>query len=185
MTRKRRFGTMAALWTMTMVTVLALATPAGAVMTGPCSGSATFSNGTVVDGAQPLSVISVIPEKDDVSYSGQIDIAPPDDEIPFSGSMQARVAGLMNIPLASWSGETEDVSAAGVYTYEAPGWVPRGTGEINVVGTHDHNGTVCSVSVNMTLEGSPGAIAIIAATGTALFFAGVVAAGVKKTGVGP
>jgi len=169
---------------MTMITVVALATPAGAVMTGPCSGSAVFSNGTVVDGAQPLSVISVIPEKDVVSYTGQIDISPPDDEIPFSGSMQAKVAGIANIPLASWSGETDDVSVGGVYTYEAPSWVPRGTGEINVVGDHDHNGTLCSVSVNVTLEGSPGAVAIIAATGTALFFAGVMAAGFKKTGVG-
>lgn len=182
MTRKRRFGAMAALCTLTMVSVLAFASPAGAVMNGPCSGTATFSNGTVVDGAQPLSVISVIPEKDAVAYTGQIDIAPPDDEIPFSGSMQAKVAGIANIPLATWSGETDDVSVSGVYTYEAPSWVPRGTGEINVVGDHDHNGILCSVSVNMTLEGSPGAVAVIAATGTALFFAGVMAAGVKKKG---
>lgn len=175
---------MATLCMMTMVTVVALASPAGAVMTGPCAGSATFSNGTIVDGAQALSVISLIPEKDAVAYTGQIDISPPDDEIPFSGSMSAKVAGFINLPLATWGGETDDVSASGVYTYEAPSWIPRGTGHINVVGDHDHNGTLCSVSVNMTLDGSPGAAAIIAATGTALFFAGMIAAGVKKKGPG-
>jgi hypothetical protein len=167
-----------------MLIMAALASPASAIVTDGCSGSAKFSNGTEVNAAQSLSIVSVIPEKDDnVEYTGMIDVPPPDEPVPFSGNITAEVAGLGSIPVASWADTTEENSQSGIYTYEAPGWVPRGTGEILVKATHTQQGKTCVAEVKMTLEGSPGAVAVIAATGTAVAGAGVVGAGFKKKGV--
>lgn len=184
MVRRRRFGTLLVLGAAAMLIMAALASPASAIVTDGCTGTAEFSNGTEVNAAQSLSIVSVIPEKDDmVIYTGMIDVPTPDEPVPFNGGIQAEVAGFATIPVASWSDTTEENSAAGTYKYEAPSWVPRGTGEINVTAKHTQQGKTCVAQVKMTLEGSPGAVAIIAATGTVVAGAGVIGAGVKKKGV--
>jgi hypothetical protein len=184
MVRRRKLSAFLVLGTTTLLLVSALASPASAIVTDGCSGNAKFSNDTTVDASQSLSIVSVIPEKDDdVRYTGMIDVPPPDEPVPFSGGIVAKVAGFLPIQVASWSDTTEENSQSGVYTYEAPDWVPRGTGEITVEATHTQQGKTCVATVKMTLEGNPGAAAIVAATGTAVAGAGVVGAGMKKKGV--
>lgn len=184
MVRRRRIGTMVVLGAATTLFFAALTAPVSAIVTDGCSGSAEFSNGTEVNAAQSLSIVSVIPAKDDdVKYTGMIDVPPPEDPVDFVGGIVARVAGFVPITVASWSGTTEENSRSGVYMYEAPDWVPRGTGEILLEASHTQQGKHCMASVKMTLEGNPGAAAIVAATGTAVAGAGVLGAGVKKKGV--
>jgi len=182
MARIRRFGALIVLGTITVFTVTALATPAYGIVSGPCTGSASFSNGAVVTAEQPLDPPTVIPDMDNVSYQGSIDITPPDDPIPFSGGLNAEVAGIGSIPVVSWGGETVEISDSGSYIYEVPSWVPRGTGEILLTVNHQQGGAECTGQVKVTLEGDPGAAAIIAGVGTLVFGAGVIGAGVKKKG---
>lgn len=183
MAPKRRFGVLIVLGAMMILAIAALSTPAGAVVSGPCTGSAEFSNGVKITAEQPLDPATVIPAQDSVFYQGSIDIPAPDDPIPFEGGMNAEVAGLGSIPIITWGGETKEVSASGTYIYEVPSWVPKGTGEILLTASHAQGGADCTGQVKVTIEGDPGAAAIIAATGTALFGAGVIGAGFKKKGV--
>ncbi len=183
MTRRRRLSALVVLGTMTVFVATALSTPAGAVVNGPCTGSAVFSTGATITAEQPLDPATVIPDADSVLYQGSINISPPDEPIPFEGGISAEIAGLGRFPVANWGGETEEVSDSGTYVYEVPSWVPRGTGEILLSANHAQGGAECFGQVKVTLEGDPGAAAIIGATGTVLFFAGTLAAGVKKKGV--
>jgi len=182
MAGKRRIGGLIVLGTITVFTVAALATPAYGIVSGPCTGSASFSNGAVITAEQPLDPATVIPDADNVTYQGSIDIPPPGDPIPFIGGLSAEVAGIGSIAIVQWGGETAEVGAQGSYLYEVPSWVPRGTGDILLTATHSQGGADCTAQVKVTLEGSPGAAAIIAGVGTAVFFAGVIGAGVKKKG---
>jgi len=182
MARKRKLGALIVLGTITVFTVAALATPAYAIVSGPCTGSASFSNGAIITAEQPLDPATVIPDMDNVSYQGSIDISPPSDPIPFSGGLNAEVAGIGSIPVVQWGGTTVEVSDSGSYVYEVPSWVPRGTGDILLTATHTQGGADCTGQVKVTLEGNPGAIAIIAGVGTAVFFAGVIGSGFKKKG---
>jgi len=182
MAGKRRIGGLIVLASITVFTVAALATPAYGIVSGPCTGSASFSNGAVITAEQPLDPATVIPDADNVTYQGSIDIPVPDDPIPFSGGINAEVAGIGSIPVATWGGTTVEVSDSGSYIYEVPSWVPRGTGDILLTADHTQGGAECTGQVKVTLEGDPGAAAIIAGVGTAVFFAGVIGAGVKKKG---
>lgn len=182
MARGRRIGALVVLGTMTVLTLATLSSPAGAVVSGPCSGSVEFSNGETITAEQPLDPATVIPTKDNAFYEGSISIPPPDDPIPFEGGLNAEVAGIGTVPIVSWGGETVEVSASGTYIYEVPSWVPAGTGDILLTASHQQGGAECTGQVKVTLEGDPGAAAIIAATGTVLFGAGVVGAGFKKKG---
>ena len=183
MVRIRRIGAVIVLGTMTVLTVATLSSPAGAVVTGPCSGSVEFSNGVTIRAEQPLDPASVIPAQDSAIYQGLIDIPVPDEPIPFEGGLSAEVAGLGTIPVVGWGGETVEVSASGTYIYEVPSWVPKGTGDILLTASHQQGGAECTGQVKVTIEGDPGAAGIIAATGTVLFGAGVIGAGFKKKGV--
>ncbi|MCL1593340.1 MAG: hypothetical protein M3132_03180 [Actinomycetia bacterium] len=186
MTRKRKFGAVGVLATMIMLSVGVLASPAGAVVDGPCTGFAFFSTEaggpTVaeIDATQSLSIVTVVPDKASVDYIGAIDMPEPSDPVSFVGGISANVAGVGSINMFDWNGETVEIFAEGNETYDVPGWVPRGTGEILVTATHQQGGTTCVAEVNVTLDGSPGAAAIIAATGTLVFGAGTIGAGFKR-----
>lgn len=182
MVRTRRFAALFVLGTVTVATVALIATPAYGIVTGPCGGSVSFSNGAVIFAAQPLDPATAIPDMDNALYEGSIDIPPPDEPIPFSGGLSAEVAGFRTFTFIQWGGTTEEVSETGSYPYEVPAWVPRGTGEILLTANHQQGGAECAGSVKVTLEGDPGAAAIIAAVGTLVFGAGVISAGVKKKG---
>ena len=169
------FGTIAVLW------LVALAIPASAeVVEGPCTGSVTFSDGTVVTQATPIDQTVVVPTADTVTYSGDTTLAPPSEPVPFSGGVDVRLP-FGGWTVVDWEGETQEVSIAdGSYAYSVPSFVPRGTGGLEVTATHVQQGQTCTVVVTLALEGDPGTPAILAATGTAVFLAGVVGAGFKK-----
>ncbi len=184
MFRRRRIYALGVLGGTVMLMVAAMAAPASAeVIQGPCTGSAQFSNGAFADQSTPLDDVIEVPDQDTVIYAGDTTLSPPDEEEPFSGDVSVRLPIGGSWVVVSWPvppGETESVSDAGVYTYEVPGFVPRGTGGLEVTAFHTQRGQTCVVAVSMSLEGSPGPAAIIGATGTIVFAAGVAGAGLRK-----
>ncbi len=176
---RRRTASLVLLGTITIFLVVGLAPPAGAeVFQGGCTGSAAFSDGTTVTESTPLSQVVIVPDGDTVEYEGSINLPPPDDEVPFSGGVSVRLP-LVSWTVVDWSDETVEVSDAGTYTYEVPGFVPRGV-QLEVSATHTQQGQTCLVAVTMKLDGDPGAAALIGATGTVVFGAATIGAGVKK-----
>jgi hypothetical protein len=162
------------------LTMATLASPASAeVIEGPCTGSAAFSNGAVVTESQPIDQVVKVPDGDTVEYAGSVNIPEPAEPIPFEGGIDVRLP-INGATVVSWSGETLEVSDSGEYTYTLPSYIPRGTGGLEVTARHSQGGVTCIVVVTMAVEGSPGAPALIGATGTIVFFAGVVGSGFKK-----
>ncbi len=183
MKRKRKLGTVLVLGTITLLMMSTLASPAtAAVIEGPCTGSATFSNGVVVTESQPIDQVVKVPDGDTVQYTGSVNIPAPAEPIPFDGGITVRlpVGGVTIVP---WSGETLEVSDSGEYTYTLPSAIPHGTGGLEVTARHSQGGVTCIVVVTMAVEGSPGTAALIGAVGTLVFGAGVIGAGFKKGGL--
>lgn len=179
MRHKRRTASTLLLGTITIFWVVGLAPPAGAeVIQGGCTGSAVFSDGTTVTESTPLSQVVIVPEEDSVVYQGSINLPPPDSEEPFSGGVDVRLPRF-NWTVVPWSGETLEVSDSGSYTYDVPGFVPRGV-QLEVSAVHSQRGQTCAVAVTMKLDGDPGAAALIGATGAVVFGAATIGAGVKK-----
>jgi len=174
-------GRSAALGGLAVMWLLAFAAPAfGEVIEGPCTGSVTFSDGTVVTQATPIDQTVIVPDGDTVVYSGDTTLSPPAEPVPFSGGVDVRLP-FGGWTVVDWEGDTQEVSITdGTYAYSVPGFVPRGTGGLEVTATHVQQGQTCTVAVTLALEGDPGTAAIIGATGTVVFLAGVVGAGVKK-----
>jgi len=176
---KRRTASLVLLGTITMFSAVGLVAPANAeVFQGGCTGSAVFSDGTTVTESTPLSEVVVVPEEDSVVYQGSINLPPPDEEVPFSGAVSVRLPRF-NWAVVSWEDTTEEVSAGGTYSYEVPGFVPRGV-QLEVSASHTQQGQTCDVAVTMKLDGDPGAAAIISATGMVVFAVGTLGAGIKK-----
>ncbi|MEZ5174792.1 MAG: hypothetical protein R2823_01115 [Acidimicrobiia bacterium] len=183
---RRRWQAMGILAGTVLLTVGVLAAPASAeVIQGPCTGSATFENGVTVTESTPLSTVVEVPPEGDVDYTGSTHLSEPPEEEAFSGSVSLELDMGVSFAIVSWPdppGETKLTEKAGTYTYEVPGWIPRGTGPIKVTATHTQRGQVCTVAFNATIEGSPGAAAAVATGLTAAAGAGTVAAGIKKKG---
>ena len=163
----------------------AIAAPAGAeVIQGPCVGFADFSNGTSVTESTPISVVNKVPLEDEVVYGGDTTLEPPEEEESFSGNVTVRLPLQQDWTVVRWpdppDAKTKEVAAAGTYAYEVPSWVPKGTGGLEVTAYHSQRGQECAVAVTMTVDGSPGPVAIIGATGTAVFAAGVIGSGFKR-----
>jgi hypothetical protein len=180
-TMRRRNSALALLGAITLLWVAAMAAPAsGEVISGDCTGDATFSDGTRVDEMTPLSTTVVIPDGDTVTYNGSINKDKPSDPVRFDGGIDVRLP-FGGFTVVTWGGDTEEVSITnGTYTYEVPSFVPRGTGDLEVTATHTQLGQTCVVAVTMSVEGDPGPAAIIGLTGTTLFAIGVLGAGFKK-----
>lgn len=182
MQRRRRTASLLVLGVLAALWIGVLAAPAGAeVRRGGCTGAASFSNGVVVTESQPIDQVVLVPDKDTVFYTGSINLPPPDEAVPFNGGVNVKLP-LGSWTVVTWAGETEEVSAEGTHTYEVPSYVPRGTGGLEVTAAHKQQGQDCLVAVTMALEGDPGVEAIVAAAGAAVFFAGTMAAGIKKKG---
>jgi len=176
---RRKAASLVLLGTITVFWVIGVAGPANAeVFQGKCTGSANFTNGPTVTESTPLSTVVVVPEKDAVLWTGNINLPPPSEEKPFFGAVSVRLPRF-NWAVADWSGDTVKVSDSGTYTYEVPGFVPRGV-QLEVTASHTQLGQTCVVAVTMKLAGDPGAAAIISATGTVVFFAATLGAGAKK-----
>jgi hypothetical protein len=167
-----------------MLTAL-LAAPAGAEVTrGSCIGEAEFPSKTadrVLTADRPRSSVFLVPKDETVGYSGALgDGAQPfDTPVPFEGGISVQLPRT-TWQIVSWGGESTQVSADGVYTYSVPSFVPAGTGEFEVTGWHKQGDFDCAVVVTVALDGEPGPAALVAAAGTVVFGAGVLAAGSKK-----
>ena len=185
MYRRKRLAALGVLGGMVMLMVASLAAPASAeVIQSGCSGSATFSNGVTVTESTPLSEVFEVPDKDDnVMYTGMINLPPADEPEPFSGDVSVRLPLGQSWVAANWPvppGETESVSDAGTYSYEVPGFVPRGTGGLEVTAFHQQRGVTCEVAVSLALAGDPGPAAWVGTAGTIVFGLGVGAAGSRR-----
>ena len=182
--RRRPVATFIVLGTMTMLSMTALAGPASAeVIEGPCTGSATFSGPITVTESQPLSEVTIVPEADTVQYLGNLNIPPPDDPAPFAGGIDVDLPPpLGGWTVATWNGDTVEVSDSGSYAYSVPSYVPRGTGGLTVTARHTQQGTTCIVAVTMALEGSPSTAAFIGAIAAIVFGIGTFGAGFQSGG---
>lgn len=179
MANRRKMASALLLGTITMLWAAGLAAPANAeVYEGSCTGSATFTNGTKVTESQPIDEVVLVPEKDSVQWEGNTHLDPPSDEVPFFGNVSVALPRF-NWVVADWEGDTKEVKDDGSYSYEVPGFVPRGV-QFEVTGEHTQQGQTCVVAVTMKVEGERGPEAIIAATGTAVFALATLGAGVKK-----
>ncbi len=167
-----------------MLTAL-LAAPASAEVTrGSCIGHADFPSKTsdkVLTADRPRSSVFLVPKTETVAYAGALSegAQPFDSPIPFEGGISVQLPRT-TWQIVSWGGESTQVSAEGVYTYSIPSFVPAGTGEFEVTGWHKQGDVDCAVVVTVALDGEPGPAALVAAAGTVVFGAGVLAAGSKK-----
>ncbi|GMQ92882.1 MAG: hypothetical protein BMS9Abin12_0359 [Acidimicrobiia bacterium] len=176
---RRKAASLVLLGTITAFWVVGLAAPANAeVFQGKCTGSAAFTDNTTVTESTPLSKVVVVPEKDTVQWAGNINLPAPPNEVPFFGAVSVRLPRF-NWAVADWDGDTVEVSDSGAYTYEVPGFVPRGV-QLEVTASHTQLGQTCVVAVTMKLAGSPGAAAIISAIGALVFGVATLGAGVKR-----
>lgn len=184
--RRKTATTLSALVLGMMLTML-LAAPAGAeVVRGECTGFAEFpsknSDKTLV-AERPASDVFLVPKEETVVYAGTLaeGAAPLDNPISFEGGVRVQ-APLSSWQVVGWGGETTQVSADGTYSYSVPSWVPAGAGELEVTAWHRQGDADCEVVVTVQLDGDPGPAALVAAAGTVVFGAGVLAAGTKKGG---
>jgi hypothetical protein len=146
-------------------------------LTGPCTGSATLSNGVVIDPAVS-SGLFVVPLDGEADYEGTI-TAPVPTPRTISGSV--KVATPPGIPEFGWTWSDDDATetaAAGTVDWNLPTWMPRDV-TFTVRGVHQDAGVACEATVTVAVEGgvfdSP--TTYVALAGTLLAGAGVVAAG--------
>lgn len=182
--RRNTSVTLAGLMLGMMLTVL-LAAPAGAEVTrGACVGQAEFPSKTsdrVLTADRSRSDVFLVPKEETVAYAGALSegAQPFDSPVPFEGGISIQLPRT-TWQIISWGGESTQVSSDGLYTYSVPSFVPAGTGEFEVTGWHQQGDIDCAVVVTVALDGEPGPAALVAAAGTVVFGAGVLAAGSKK-----
>jgi hypothetical protein len=168
-----------------MMLVVVLAAPAaGEVTRGTCTGFAEFpSKATDANlvAERPVSDVFLVPKEETVVYAGTL--APGAETlpspVPFKGGVSVQTP-FNSWQVVSWGGETVEVDADGTYSYSVPSWVPAGVGELQVTASHQQGDVDCEVIVTVQLDGDPGPAALVAAAGTVVMGAGVLAAGVKK-----
>lgn len=168
-----------------MMLALLLAAPAGAeVVRGECTGFAEFPSKTsdrTLVAERPVSDVFLVPKEETIVYAGTIEEGAQelDSPVPFEGGVAVSTP-FNSWQVATWGGESAEVAAEGTYTYSVPSWVPAGAGEIQVTASHQQGDTDCEVIVTVQLDGDPGPAALVAAAGTVVMGAGVLAAGSKK-----
>ena len=167
-----------------MMLVLLVAPAAGEVTRGTCTGFAEFpSKATDANlvAERPVSDVFLVPKEETVVYAGTL--APGAETlpspVPFKGGVSVQTP-FNSWQVVSWGGETVEVDADGTYSYSVPSWVPAGVGELQVTASHQQGDVDCEVIVTVQLDGDPGPAALVAAAGTVVMGAGVLAAGVKK-----
>ena len=141
---------------------------------GPCTVSASLSNGTVVDPSASGGVYTV-PHKGSANYTGSI--AQPTTPRAHNGSVKVSTPPLVpSINLKDPWGEPDavTVSDSGTVTWDIPSWVPGGV-EFTVSGSHNDGGLLCKGSIVVKLDGNitSGALGWVAIIGTVLTALGV------------
>ncbi|MDJ0925885.1 MAG: hypothetical protein QNJ77_15145 [Acidimicrobiia bacterium] len=139
------------------------AVPAGATVTGPCDGSATWP-----DAKPPIEVVAsqlapgevvIIPLEGDVSWTGAIAIPPPSEARDTSGNVKVKVPfPVGTITVGTWATSGTKVDNSGTYEYEFPS-ILSGF-EVTVTGEHwegnlsQSGPPTCSGEVTLALEGT-------------------------------
>ena len=168
-----------------MMMAVLLAAPAGAeVVRGDCAGFAEFPSKTsdqALVAERPRADVFLVPKSETITYFGTIKegAVPFESPVPFEGGV-AVATPFNNWQVVTWGGETAQVSSEGTYTYSVPSWIPAGAGELEVTTWHQQGDADCEVIVSVQLDGDPGPAALVAAAGTVVMGAGVLAAGSKK-----
>jgi len=172
-----------------LLTVLFLgvvAIPASAEITkGSCTGQATFPSkptDSQLTAERPRDEVFDVPEADSVQYSGNLGpgAEPSEEPLSFEGGLVLSLPRF-SFQVKGWEGDTKDVEAGGVYTYEVPDFVPRGTGALELTGWHSQEGYPdCEGVVTLSFQGERGIAPLIAGGVTALAGAGLLAAGRRK-----
>jgi hypothetical protein len=161
--------------------LVSLAAPAGAVISGGCTGEGTLAKGTKASGKGPFAAESIpaskvitIPLKDSVTWSGSVPV--PATKRNISGFVAVKLPWpISGFDIDTWGGPSSRVANNGVKDYELPSVLPRGT-VFQVYGAHhDANGKDCAGFVLLKIEGgafdSPlTAIALAITVGLALMF---------------
>lgn len=141
------------------------ASPAGAVINGPCDAGANL-DGEDVDAVVDVNTAGrvTIPREANVTYQGSISIPNPSEDMPYSGHVNLDVAPLLDIipglddpTIASWSwgGDTDSTSTQGNTDYDLD--LPAGLGggiDFTATGSHTQAGVTCTGSLDGEIEGS-------------------------------
>ncbi len=155
--------------------------------TGPCTASATLSNGVVVDPYDPALTGTVyeIPVSGSADYEGSV--AATATPRPVSGEVAIQgPPGFGDITITdqwTWSDDSAtSTSKTGSTSWDLPSALPRGV-EMTVSGVHREDGVVtCEGTVLVKLEGgmfdSP--VGYVAVVGTVLSAAGLAGAMVVR-----
>ena len=167
------------------VAIFPFAAPAGAEVSGPCTGSATFQKGLEEGG--PLTVTSdsvtddviTVPRADTVAWTGSV-TPTQEGEREISGYVALALPWpLGTVNLGEWDGPSSTTTSSGTETYDIPSLVPAGM-VFHVTGEHSEPGVTCTGDVQLKIEGSPFdtivtpvLIGITALLGGALVFAGL------------
>jgi hypothetical protein len=168
---------------------VALAAPAGAVLTGGCTASGSLAKGTTAGGpitvdpvTLPAGSVVKIPLADEVSWTGSVPASGPDR--PISGFVKIDLPWpLSAISFKSWGGDTSKSANSGTTSYDLPSVTPRGV-VFDVSGQHVDQGVTCAGHVLVEVEGSAfdSPLTWAALGGTALSALGFAFAGRPKRG---
>lgn len=139
--------------------VLVLPGPAAAELTGDCTASGSFVEGTEADG--PFTVdateigttVVVVPRSDTVNWQGAV--IGPSGEREISGFVAVDLPWPFGgWTIDSWDGTTAATESSGSEEYDLGSLVPAGV-EIRVYGEHNDQGASCSGEVFVEIEGGP------------------------------
>lgn len=160
--------------------MLSVASPASAVVAGPCDGSVTIGGityGPENDTAQNPIVVPADRTGLAAEWEGSTGVPITD----HSGEVGI-VVGPATVQIADWSGENaeEETEAGGSYAVGSlPDFVANLTGLYEVTATHAGTGGSCAGSVMVLMEGNPLTTPVGAASvgGTLIAGAGMLLAG--------
>ena len=144
---------------MVAISLVSMASPAGAVLTGGCSGQGTFAKGTAASGKGPFAAESIpssqvitVPLKDDVTWSGSVPVAAGQRNI--SGFVAVKLPWPFgSVDIDTWGGPSSKVANNGQKHYKLPSLLPRDT-VFQVYGAHHDAGVDCAGFVLLKIEGS-------------------------------
>jgi hypothetical protein len=155
---------------------LAFPTPAHATLNGPCFVQASISgnDGGSFESVDPAAKTGVytVPIAGSAAYNGGINVTPPEEGRPISGSVSVALPLGGSVQIKSWNDEdATNTSDAGSVTWDLPDITPRGV-EMTVSGSHSDL-QPCSGSITVKLDGGllDSAVGVATAVGTVLLAA--------------
>ena len=157
------------------VMLMLFASPAGAVITGPCTASGVFFPAADADpdsppGPHPVDASATgtitVPDIGFVDWRGQVGPDPGGtEERPTAGSVAAvlppvfdPIFGDLGSLTDIWTWGSDDATetfSADREDYEVPGWVPRGITIVVAGGHSDATFGACAGTVRLKIPGSP------------------------------